>query len=477
MTNRMENTPQGRLLVKLRDPETDYTSGDRRLVVGHTSGMVKLRLRDGKGSFRLDGKFEGEKYAITLERFPRLEIKDDRFAKTDANLRALKRALDIAFIEADRLLDLAAKGINPKDVRAQAKRSAVTYGQALDCYWQERFGGDDPTKGAITKKKILGGLRIVGQPWLNRPLAALTPQVIDKRLCAIRDGCEGQEARPWASARHFDYLTTFFKWASKPAVALVESSPMDGVDRPFQDTERKKKQVVFTSEELAAIWNACDELNPVEGAYLRFLLLSGKRKEVQAQMRHEEIKNGVWYPFQCPRATRVKKRHPVALTPTLMAIIAEVESTEGYVFPGGTGGGHFAACQWSQSRVRRISGVEQFHYHALRHTIETRLGELGIDTELRDLMMDHAPKRGTGRVYDHADRLADLWPVLETWRRYLEAVQNPVQRQAIDKVLHPSSLDPASVSARQRLRRAIQDGDQEWAAYLAEIVTPKAAAA
>lgn len=66
-----------------------------------------------------------------------------------------------------------------------------------------------------------------------------------------------------------------------------------------------------------------------------------------------------------------------------------------------------------------MSGVADFFFHALRHTVETRLPDLGIAPHIRDLVLDHAPARGAGTGYDHHTYHREMREALEAWARYL----------------------------------------------------------
>ena len=64
-------------------------------------------------------------------------------------------------------------------------------------------------------------------------------------------------------------------------------------------------------------------------------------------------------------------------------------------------------------------------FHAIRHTVETRMGELGVPPHVRDVALDHAPARGSGAGYDHYDYRAEMREAFEQWAARIEALVEP----------------------------------------------------
>jgi len=145
--------------------------------------------------------------------------------------------------------------------------------------------------------------------WHSRPIATIRMQEIDKLLCLIRDGNgEGTKPRPYLANKVFSLLRTFFDYCAKPAVGKVKTSPMIGIDKPF-DKERPRDRF-FKDDEITAIWRAADAIEGSEGRFLKLLLLTGKRKGALARMRWEHI-DETWF-WEPPRSELANKRlHPI----------------------------------------------------------------------------------------------------------------------------------------------------------------------
>ena len=75
--------------------------------------------------------------------------------------------------------------------------------------------------------------------------------------------------------------------------------------------------------------------------------------------------------------------------------------------------------------MKEKSGVDDFFFHGLRHTLETRLAEFRVPPHIRDLLLDHAPARGAGEGYDHHHYRDEMAEALELWAAHIEKVISP----------------------------------------------------
>ena len=92
----------------------------------------------------------------------------------------------------------------------------------------------------------------------------------------------------------------------------------------------------------------------------------------------------------------------------------------------------FSSINWRlQSRVKRLSGIEDFFPHAIRHTVETKLAELRVPPHVRDLLLDHASTRGSGGDYDHWDYRDEKLAAMKLWADYIERLVVPAGVKAL----------------------------------------------
>ena len=74
---------------------------------------------------------------------------------------------------------------------------------------------------------------------------------------------------------------------------------------------------------------------------------------------------------------------------------------KGFVFPGAIkdNPSSIPVPSW-HPKSGSAAGIDDFFFHAIRHTVETKMAELRIPPHIRDLLLDHVPARGSGAGYD-----------------------------------------------------------------------------
>jgi integrase len=346
-------------------------------------------------------------------------------------------AVDEARKEADRWRKLIDRGeTHPLAERkgrqeaVKAAREAQTFKAALDDYiTHEQIG----RKGNATALAVKNAITRNCDDWLDRPVASITPAEIGKLLRMVRDGDEkkGLKPRPYLANRLHAYLATFFRYCAKPDVAMIPASPIVGIDRPWEGEEVRDR--VFSDREIKAIWRAADEIGGTGGAFCKVLLLTGKRKGALSAMRWNELDDdGLWSPpVDNGRRKRTKRLHGVPLPVLAQRILRPLRPRDGNksaspnVFPGRVHGTHLYPGSDLSDAIKRKSGVSDFFYHALRHTLETRLAELGVLPHVRDLILDHAPVRGAGKGYDHWTYRNEMAAALDLWAERVEKIVSP----------------------------------------------------
>lgn len=308
------------------------------------------------------------------------------------------------------------EGIDPKG--DDVTKSADFKG-AVEDYVRHWLIGNRGNATALECRRVL--LKACAE-WQERPVATIRVQEIDKLLCAIRDGDgAGSKPRPYLANKVHALLRTFFAWCAKPAIAKLKTSPMTGLDQPFN--KERPRDRYFNDAEITAIWRAADALGGTEGRFLKMLLLTGKRKGALSEMRWEHIED-TWF-WEPPQSDAKNKRlHPIPL-PALAQRMLGPRQPRGYVFPGPVEATHYVDANILNRKVRSASGIADFYPHALRHTAETQMARLGIAPHIRDLLFDHQSKRGAGAGYDHHHYGPEMREAMETWAQHIERVVQP----------------------------------------------------
>lgn len=309
---------------------------------------------------------------------------------------------------------------------AKANRAAETFKEAVEDYIKREQEG---RRQNATAQEVKRALLASCSEWHDLPVASLAPRDVRAHLEEIRDGDDKRKIkpRPYLANRLYAYLRTFFAWCAEPGIDKVVQSPMTGLRRPWDGEETRDR--VFSDDEIKALWKAADAIGGTGGAFLKVLLLTGKRKTALAAMRWDELDdNGLWTPpTDNRRRKRIKRVHVTPLPALARRIIQGVKKVEGnpYVFPGRRKGSHLDPGTPLKTDIKDKSGVEDFYFHAARHTLETRLAELRVAPHIRDLLLDHAPARGAGAGYDHHHYGEEMKEALELWAGHVEGLVTP----------------------------------------------------
>ena len=200
---------------------------------------------------------------------------------------------------------------------------------------------------------------------------------------------------------------------------------MVGIDIPWGGANPRDR--VFSNDELTKLWTC--QLEPNKAAFFKLLILTGKRKGALAAMRWGEIsETWAWTP---PPGQKNKRVHPLPLPKLAQRILQGLKpkgaKPDACVFPSPLGGknGVMHVDSRLQGRVQKLTDIADFMPHAIRHTVETKLAELRVPPHVRDLLLDHAPTRGSGKGYDHWDYREEKSEAMELWADYVERLVVP----------------------------------------------------
>lgn len=331
----------------------------------------------------------------------------------------------------DELWPAIRRGEDPAGERA-AKRKGETdpppppgesYVEAVEDYITREQKG---RRQNVSADEIAGVLRRYG--WGEKELTSIEARDIRKRLEEIRDGHNGLRPRPYMANRTYAYMRTFFDWCCEDGIDKLPDSPMRRLKRPWNRERARDRH--FSDDELRALWRTADEIaaDPTcltgrsWGAFLKVLLLTGRRRGILAAMRRDEIsESGLWSP---PPGPSNKRRHITPLSKLALRIIRAVPQKEGnpHVFAGRNKGKHIDPGSQFSKAIKERSGISDFFCHAARHTVETRLAQLRVAPHIRDLLLDHVSKRGTGDDYDHYTYEEEMREAAELWADHLQEI-------------------------------------------------------
>jgi integrase len=291
-------------------------------------------------------------------------------------------------------------------------------------YTLRQLGLAYPKNGSGDPIETRGGLT---QRWGDKPVREIAGHdvysVVDE---ARRIGTPGIGVRKHgvSEARARDLhsaLSSMFGWLHRHR--LVEANPAANVFRPPSSPARDR---VLTPDETRRFWLACDVVPEPFGRVFKLLLLLGSRLSEIAGMRHDELRDdGSWH---LPGSRTKNHRALVTMLPPLAReIIAATKRIEGCPFVFSTTG-HSPISGWTKIKraLDKAMGNPSppFRLHDLRRTAVTGMGELGIRTDVIELVVNHVSgSRGAiAGVYNRSQLLEERREALERWAKHVQGL-------------------------------------------------------
>lgn len=228
-------------------------------------------------------------------------------------------------------------------------------------------------------------------------------------------------------------ILRFFKasmrWAAKEE--MIPPSPIERMSLPNQQASRDR---TLAPHEIVAVWRAADENAPKHprhgravAALFKILLLLGQRIGETLSMRWADLDLAAAQPLWRIPAAISKGRlgrerpHLLPLPPLAVTILRELEQVTGRRERAFHKVSYNAREFWTHP-VRDLSmrqGADYWKLHDLRRTCATGLGNLGVPDEIVSLVLGHAKKDVTGRVYNLSPRLPELSQSLGLWADHI----------------------------------------------------------
>jgi integrase len=380
---------------------------DRRL----PSFGVRLSYQGAKSWFvmtRLDGKL----IRVTLGKHPVLSLADARE-------------------EARRVVNLAASGKDPRQVRAAAKRKRRderrnTFDVCADEFLQKYAAPRLRTSTQREYRRILKGHDT--RLWQDRPMSEISKrQVLD-----LLEDMEGRGS-PGASRHALAYLRKFFNWCAEREIIVLP--PTDRIRALHPAVKRDR---VLTEDEICDVLRVLDIEQSLFGAIIRILLLTGQRRAEVAGMLWSELRdlgseNAVW---EIPGdRTKNKHSHRVPLSKAVRRVLQEQARVADLVFtttgetPVSGFGKAKARLDARINLMRENNGLEPmlpWTLHDLRRTMVTVMNEkLSIAPHVVEAVVNHlsgSAKAGIAGVYNRALYLEERRRALYTWADYLNSL-------------------------------------------------------
>jgi len=354
-------------------------------------GFPGLALRisyGGRKAWVFFYRFGGRLRRITLGTYPALTLAEARQAWRDARTES----------QSGRDPSRAGKGKKPatdfKNVAAQ---------------WILRDQAKNKSRGIVARLLDVNVL----PAWEHRQITEIGRRDVLDVIDAIVDRGAVITAR-----RVQAHLHRLFRWAV--GRGIIETNPLADLPKPGSETPRDR---VLSDDDLAALWNAVDQLSWQFRDAVRLLILTGARREEVGQLRWSEIV-GNDIKLEASR-TKSALPHVIPLSAPARAIIESVPKIAGSAFVF-TVDGVKPVSGWSRTKERldKLVGIEAWRIHDLRRTVATGLQRLGINLQTIEAVLGHTSgsRSGIVRVYQRHSFDAEKRIALEAWAGHIETL-------------------------------------------------------
>lgn len=379
------------------------------------AGLV-FRITD-KGartfSFRFRDPKTGRPGRVTLGRYPDLTLSKAR-KKADAY------RVDVA------------NGINPAEARKREKQTAASrsFGAVAARYIEERAKRHNaPSYVKNSESNLKNHILPV---WKNRHIDTITrADVIEltEKLIAAK--------KPVQANRVQALISTIYSFALD--AELCKFNPCHRLRK--RGVEKPAKRVL-SDDELRLLWTRAvvSPLSRQTGLALRLMLLSGCRPGEIAGLSRAELENfadAEQAALHLPgERTKNGRPHVVPLPAlareTIAAALELIPPEQQFIFPSRlkNGGGmraHSLTVAMKRLKPNGDAGADTWKAarptpHDLRRTFRTRLSVLGVPKDVRDRLMNHAPRDVGERHYDQHGFFPEKRSALMTWAGCLAGI-------------------------------------------------------
>ena len=246
------------------------------------------------------------------------------------------------------------------------------------------------------------------------PIDSIRRSDVVKLLDQVEDK-SGQTAADQTLA----FLRRLFSWHATRSDEF-RSPIVRGMARS-KPKERARKHTL-TDDEIRAVWTAT--ATGLYGALVRFLLLTGARRDEARNMPSSEIDAGVWIlPPHRHKTGETNVEKVLPLSNAAQSVLAEVPALGPFVFSV-NGRKPIANTTERKTRLDKASGVTGWRIHDLRRTARSLMSRAGVDADIAERCLGHVIG-GVRGVYDRHAYLEEKRLAFEKLATLIEGIVNP----------------------------------------------------
>jgi len=235
-----------------------------------------------------------------------------------------------------------------------------------------------------------------------------------------------ESGRPGAAQDFRKHASAFMAFCA--AGGMIPSNPLAGYRRP----RRTRAEIIDTAEngriltdvELAKVWNAADDRNDSFGRIIKFLILSGTRRNEAASLRRGFIEDG-WINYPA-KFTKQARGHSIPRSREIDYLIAKTPNRGELLWPSMRRvGGNTPISGWTKllKDIQQASDVYDFTLHDLRRTLRTWAEEkYGASEPLCEAALGHVSKQILNRIYSRPKWQSDLTLLFQAWSDHVSSL-------------------------------------------------------
>jgi integrase len=334
------------------------------------------------------------------------------------------------------------QGSDPQAAKIEDRKSAlVTFGAKVDEYLEWKASTPSKKTREVARPRTIAEARYYltnhFKPLHSRRLDFFESKEGRSEVANVLTKIRQRGAITERQA--FAHLSAFFVWALRTNHA-IETNPLLSFDRP---APAKCRSRILADDELAAVWNACEDDD--YGRIIRLLILTLQRESEIGSAQWGEVDEAESLLLLPGSRTKNHRDHAVPLVPLALDLILQSPKRPDDERPDGTRPTIFGRAArgfngWSKAKgeldqriavARAKDGKPQplAHWvlHDLRRTGRTGLSRLGIANEVKEAVVNHVStadsgKAGVSGTYDHHDYLDEKRAALALWADHVQAL-------------------------------------------------------
>ncbi|MGI8468349.1 MAG: tyrosine-type recombinase/integrase [Pyrinomonadaceae bacterium] len=237
--------------------------------------------------------------------------------------------------------------------------------------------------------------RVLVKAFKGKNLRQITPPLVEsfKQNFLATPTKHGHRRSPATVNYHLAILSKIFSLAIDAGV--LENNPCRKVKKLKLNNQRTR---TLSFDEEQKLFSVLKE-NELVARIVTVAIHTG--------LRRGEIFNLKWFDADFGRGmlqvreSKSGKKRVVPMNATIRNLLSGLKRKSEYIFPSPKTGGKLTEIKRSFSRALMEAGINDFHFHDLRHTAATRMADAGADAFTLMKILGHSDIRMTAR-YTHA---------------------------------------------------------------------------